>query len=266
MISMDDMGSGSAEEGSTRASSRWNLDERRSERARPLSGAARHNRLGLLPFIALLSLLLCFPQCTDDEPTEPPDNKDTTGVVDTGIDTTTHMYSWQSFEIGEAPSGTLYSVSAIDENNAYAVGEIYMYDTTSTTGKYLKYNAARWDGMKWKLEVISPQRPGIDTNLERQTTLWSVWGERPNNYTFTSANQIVYYDGISTVTDLHFWAKQDSQSCRRSWGNENDRWFYGEAGWITRGEGRTYTKQPRHTTSLISGMCANEDEAWAVAG
>lgn len=220
----------------------------------------------LIPHLLLPLFMLGIPHCTEDKPSEPPDGQDTTNVVNPGIDTTTHRYIWQSYTFGEIPSGSFYSVSAIDENNAYVVGDFYLNDTTSSSGGILKFNAVRWDGTGWNLKLISPHMPGIDTNYRAQPTLWSVWGEGVNNYTFSAGNLLVYDDGSSAVTEKYFYALQDSQSCAHILGNESDRWFFGAAGWITHGEGRHYSKQPRLTVARITGLCSNKDEVWAVAG
>ena len=50
-------------------------------------------------------------------------------VTFTTLDTTTHNFTWQTFEFGQHSSSTLYDVAIIDENNIWAVGEIYMNDS-----------------------------------------------------------------------------------------------------------------------------------------
>ncbi|WP_407931013.1 glucosyl transferase, partial [Ignavibacterium album] len=70
----------------------------------------------------------------------------------TTMDTTSHEFSWQSWEFGTIGSSTLYDVAIIDENDIWAVGEINIADT-SING-YTTYNAVHWDGTKWELKRI----------------------------------------------------------------------------------------------------------------
>ncbi len=62
-----------------------------------------------------------------------------TTVSATTMDTTSHNFSWQTFEFGgEGGSSTFYDVAIIDENDIWAVGEIYTADD--------KYTIAPGDG------------------------------------------------------------------------------------------------------------------------
>jgi hypothetical protein len=70
----------------------------------------------------------------------------------TTMDTTSHEFTWQSWEFGTIGSSSLYDVAIIDENDIWAVGEINIADT-SING-YTTYNAVHWDGTKWELKRI----------------------------------------------------------------------------------------------------------------
>jgi len=68
-------------------------------------------------------------------------------VSATTMDTTSHNFTWQTFEFGgQGGSSSFYDVAIIDENDIWAVGEIYTADD--------KYNAAHWNGEKWELKKI----------------------------------------------------------------------------------------------------------------
>ncbi len=59
---------------------------------------------------------------------------------------TSHNFTYQTFELGDPLSGyssILYGASIIDENNIWAVGEIYYADSS---GNDIQYNAVHWDG------------------------------------------------------------------------------------------------------------------------
>jgi hypothetical protein len=71
----------------------------------------------------------------------------------TTLDTTSHNFTFETFTFGgTAGSSILYDVAIINENNIWAVGEIYVADT-SING-YTTYNAVHWDGVEWELKRI----------------------------------------------------------------------------------------------------------------
>lgn len=77
--------------------------------------------------------------------TEPPDN--------TGQDTTSHNFAWQTWTFGgNAGSCTLKDVAIINENNIWAVGKIDITD--SSINGYTTYNAVHWNGTDWQLKRI----------------------------------------------------------------------------------------------------------------
>jgi hypothetical protein len=69
--------------------------------------------------ILILFSLILF-SCKKNPVTQPPDS----------IDTTSHNFNFQTWRFGEYSSSTLYDVAIIDENNIWAVGEIYLNDST----------------------------------------------------------------------------------------------------------------------------------------
>ena len=70
------------------------------------------------------------------------------------LDTTSHNFSWQSWEFGEHSSSVLYDVAIIDENNIWAVGEIYMNDSLGQPDPF-PYNLVHWNGSQWELLKVS---------------------------------------------------------------------------------------------------------------
>jgi hypothetical protein len=69
------------------------------------------------------------------------------------MDTTSHNFSWQTFTFGQHQHSVLYDVAVIDENNIWAVGEIYMNDSLGNPDPNL-YNLIKWDGINWKPERV----------------------------------------------------------------------------------------------------------------
>jgi hypothetical protein len=75
----------------------------------------------------------------------------------TTMDTTSHNFTWQTWTFGgQAGSCTLNDVAIIDENNIWAVGEIYLLDTLGQPDPY-PYNLAVWNGISWELKKIKYQ-------------------------------------------------------------------------------------------------------------
>jgi len=70
----------------------------------------------------------------------------------TTLDTTSHDFQWEVIELPSPHgSGALYDVAIIDENNIWAVGEIY----SDSAQPWLPYNAVHWDGEQWELKRIN---------------------------------------------------------------------------------------------------------------
>ncbi|MFQ6618637.1 MAG: glucosyl transferase, partial [Fidelibacterota bacterium] len=67
------------------------------------------------------------------------------------MDTTRHDFQWEVIEFPSPfGSGALYDVAIIDENDIWAVGEIY----ADSAQPWLPYNAVHWDGEKWELKKV----------------------------------------------------------------------------------------------------------------
>jgi hypothetical protein len=69
----------------------------------------------------------------------------------TTMDTTSHKFQWDSYTFGGYHgSSVFYDVAIIDENNIWAVGEIY----GDSLNPQIDYNAIHWDGHQWELKRI----------------------------------------------------------------------------------------------------------------
>ncbi len=76
------------------------------------------------------------------------------------LDTTSHNRSWEVFYFGDYQHSSIRDIAIISENDIWAVGEIYIADTTQNG--YTMYNAVHWDGNQWELKRI---QISIDGNL-----------------------------------------------------------------------------------------------------
>ncbi len=68
------------------------------------------------------------------------------------MDTTSHNFTWQTFTFGEH-TRYAFDVAIIDENNIWAVGEIYMNDSLGNPDPSL-IMLLHWNGTDWKPEKI----------------------------------------------------------------------------------------------------------------
>ncbi len=109
----------------------------------------------------------------------------------TTMDTTSHNFTWQSFTFGGiGGSSVLYDVAIIDENNIWAVGEIYMNDSLGNPDPKF-YNLIKWDGTDWKPERI------YFTNSQGQSFLSpmkSIFAFNTNDI-WIGLDQLIHWDG-----------------------------------------------------------------------
>jgi hypothetical protein len=116
----------------------------------------------------------------------------------TTLDTTRYDFSWETFEFGFGRSSShLADVAIINENNIWAVGEIYTEDTYTydSLGNWIQpYNAVHWDGNTWELKRIPFQtfcgQPG--TSIYPISTLIAF---SKNNIYFTSSSRLTHWNG-----------------------------------------------------------------------
>ena len=71
------------------------------------------------------------------------------------LDTTSHNFIFQIDTLG-VTSSVLYDVAIISENDIWAVGELYLNDSSGQLDPIL-YNAAHWDGTRWDIRRITWQ-------------------------------------------------------------------------------------------------------------
>ncbi|GAB4287696.1 MAG: hypothetical protein Kow0098_04620 [Ignavibacteriaceae bacterium] len=174
-------------------------------------------------------------------------------ITVTTMDTTSHDFTFETYTFGgTAGSSALYDVAIIDENNIWAVGEIYVADTSQNG--YTMYNAVHWDGSEWELEritvsyngnLISPPLYGIFAFSE--TEIWLSSGVPMkgdgNNWT-----QYHLFDmGILNQSDGYL---------TKIWGSSSsDLYFVGTLGTIAHYNGQSWQR-------IESGTELNINDIW----
>ncbi|MBP9581683.1 MAG: glucosyl transferase [Ignavibacterium sp.] len=157
----------------------------------------------------------------------------------TTLDTTSHNFTWQTFEFGQHSSSVLYDVAIIDENNIWAVGEIYMNDSL---GQPIRYNAVHWNGQIWELI-----KTGGFGGYPRRT----VFAFSENEVWFDG---VIKWDGVNYSVHMNGWPLMpngDGWQVNKMWGNSsNDLYAVGNSGNIARYNGRSWVR-------IVSGTDAN---------
>ena len=147
------------------------------------------------------------------------------------LDTTSHNFSWQSWEFGEHSSSVLYDVAIIDENNIWAVGEIYMNDSLGNPDPNA-YNAVHWDGSKWELKRIMFYTICGQQNLSSYPAR-SIWVFNENDiWIGVDGDQITRLENeVQTTTICLPW----SFTINKIWGTSSeDLYVVGNGGNIAR--------------------------------
>jgi len=155
----------------------------------------------------------------------------------TTMDTTSHNFTWQTWTFGEHSSSVLNDVAIIDENNIWAVGEIYLNDSLGIPDP-LPYNAAHWNGSEWELKRITVEFRGnlITPPLE-------------GLYAF-AADDIWMVGSLPLHGDGDNWEMFDLRttvdpnlSLSKAWGsNTNNMYFVGRSGSIAHYNGQSWQK------------------------
>lgn len=165
------------------------------------------------------------------------------------MDTTSHDFTWETFTFGgQGGSSTLYDVAIIDENNIWAVGEIYTADD--------KYNAVHWDGNQW--ELLKVNYGGHFWSIR------SVFAFNENDIWFSA---YVKYDGERFI-DLPIPEEITGWGINKTWGvSSSDFYVVGNGGNIGHYDGNSWEKIESGTTfNLYDIHSTNGNEIYASGG
>ena len=173
-------------------------------------------------------------------------SKDTTikseKVTAQTLEPTSHNFTWQTFEFGQHSSSVLYDVASVDENNIWAVGEIYMNDSLGNPDPTF-YNAVHWDGSSWELKRIL-----------YQGSIWSI----KTIYAFSEND--IWFSGFMRFYNGNYISLPIPQilmgwSINKIWGSSsNDLYVVGNNGNIAHYNGSTWTKIESGTTLHLTDI------------
>ncbi|AFH47854.1 Hypothetical protein IALB_0142 [Ignavibacterium album JCM 16511] len=175
----------------------------------------------------------------------------------TTMDTTSHDFTWQSWEFGQHSSSTLYDVAIIDENNIWAVGEIYMNDSLGRPDPNA-YNAVHWDGTKWELKRIYFPTVCGGTSLSSYPAKAIFIFDDGQIWISSSGDKIaILKDGIQI--NKFCLPSNVSMSINKLWGSSSsDLYAVGNNGNIAHWDGRKWTK-------IESGTYLNIGTIWGIS-
>ena len=175
----------------------------------------------------------------------------TNEVIAKTMDTTTHNFTWQTFTFGEAGSSTLYDIAIINENDIWAVGEIYMNDSLGNTDPHA-YNAVHWDGNKWEVKRIYYY--GACSAVE-YPPLKAIWAFSDSNIIVTNGGSIGWFDGKKVRLDCGVNPLLTG-AINKIWGtSSSDLYAAGNGGNIAHYDGKNWQK-------IESGTTLNINDIW----
>ena len=148
-------------------------------------------------------------------------------------------------------------MAIIDENDIWAVGEIYTEDTYTydSLGNFLQpYNAAHWDGNKWELKRIKTAACGGVVYPPMQ----AIFAFSKDDIVFTNGAMLIHYDGYNFVTDCSLIPSLTG-GINKIWGtSSNDFYVVGNSGMIAHYDGKGWTKIESGTDLDLEDVTGND--------
>lgn len=137
------------------------------------------------------------------------------------LDTSSHDLVWRVDTLGDGAASQLYDVAVIGDTLAYAVGELYLKDSTGNFDPHA-YNAARWHGGQWELMRISV--PLCGSNTSRYFPLNAVYAFGPDDVWFSGGGDIEHWDGSVFTMDCSM-NHLINGPIQRLWGSSPDELY-----------------------------------------
>ena len=171
------------------------------------------------------------------------------------LDTTSHNFSYTVYEFGDVSSSIIYDVSIVG-NEIWAVGEIYMNDST---GNPVRYNAVHWNGSEWtKIRI-----PYIFQGQPYYHPIQSVFSFGENDIWFCG-NGVIHWDGNNYVPisiPSNVWGPYQMN---KLWGtSSNDLYVVGNEGNIVHYNGSQWKRVESGTNLALTDINGkNENEVY----
>ena len=177
----------------------------------------------------------------------------------TSMDTTSHNFTWQMFTLGGASSSALYDVAIINDTLAYAVGQMFLNDSTGQIDQQ-PYNLATWDGTSWKIQKV----PYYYQGQAFYGPIYSLEAFNANDIWFGIGNMI-HWDGQSfNAVELptSVWGPN---RINKIWGLSTKNFYIvGDGGSIAHYNGTSWTKIESGTNLSFNDVFGSGGEILAV--
>ncbi len=180
----------------------------------------------------------------------------------TTLDTTSHNFTWQAFEFGiQTNVSRLFDVAIINENNIWAVGEIYLNDSLGNTDSK-RYNAIKWNGTNWTVIRIPYNYQGADF----YNPIQSVFAFGSNDIWFCG-NGVIHWDGNNfnpMPIPTNVWGPYQMN---KIWGNSsNNLYIVGNNGSIAYYQNGIWTKIESGTSLFLADIAVNSSNQLFTCG
>jgi len=171
----------------------------------------------------------------------------------TTLDTTSHNFTWQTFTFGNYDNSVLYDVAIIDENNIWAVGEIYIEDSSGVVNLY---NAVHWNGQSWELQKIKTNAcGGVD-----YPPIKTIFAFSSNDILFAHIDgSISHYDGIEFVNDCSLITQLNGSANKICGISKNDFYVVSGNGFIAHYQNGNWTKIESGTNNNLLDVMGTTD-------
>jgi hypothetical protein len=172
----------------------------------------------------------------------------------TTMDTTSHNFTWQTFEfVGIAGSCTFYDVAIINENYIIAVGNVFLTDSIGQPDPQA-YGVAIWNGQIWELRKLF-----YNTNIP--VTPRGIYVISPTEI-YLASGSIFKWDGSSSNVQLVFSRlnlPDPNATIEKLWGSSNSSIYgVGNVGSIVFYNGTGWQR-------IESGTNLNIGDIWGIS-
>jgi hypothetical protein len=170
-------------------------------------------------------------------------------------ETTSHSFVWEKIDtVGGASSSSWNDVTVINDSLAYAVGEVYLYDSLGNVDPQ-PYNLAKWDGTKWSLQKV----PYIYQGQPFYSPIQSVFGFNPNDI-WACGNGVRHWNGSrfnEVPIPTSVWGPY---GMNKIWGTSStDIYIVGDGGNIAHFDGFSWQKVASPTTIILLDIWGSVD-------
>jgi hypothetical protein len=146
-------------------------------------------------------------------------SKEPTGPIP-GPDTTSHDFSWTIVKLGDGASSILRDVTIINDTLAYAVGAVYVKDSTGNWDPF-PYNVAKWNGKAWELLRVSYSDYGVPRPPPLPGPLYAVYALGANEIYAASSANLLRWDGVKWEERAFFMTSISwNGRVRKIWGTD----------------------------------------------